>query len=61
MMHLHRVADVEPWCGRGFIFEFVCGASDRPGNGGSPDYEFGGQEFESLRARHEINNLAVAS
>ena len=25
---------------------------------GEPDYEFGGQEFESLLARHEINDLA---
>jgi hypothetical protein len=24
----------------------------------SADYESGGQEFESLRARHEINDLA---
>lgn len=25
----------------------------------APDYESGGQEFESLRARHSINDLAV--
>ena len=24
----------------------------------APDYESGGQEFESLRARHQINSLA---
>ena len=26
-------------------------STNRPSNGRAPDYEFGGQEFESLRAR----------
>ena len=30
------------------------GLNDRLGNWGSPDYESGGQEFESLRARQHL-------
>jgi hypothetical protein len=39
--------------------ERLCCETEAPGSAASaPDYESGGQEFESLRARHEINDLA---
>ena len=55
MHSLQEARTLGPLCGRSLICAIskIYAETDP-----LPNYEFGGQEFESLRARHKINDLA---